>query len=93
MSHVLRTSHVSLMRTMWDAGCTIDEISEATGINRWTIVSHIQRNRDQFPNRKHHADWWRERLGRCEGLSSQQAADRLGCTYETTHRWRGRLGC
>lgn len=93
MYHVMKTSHVSLMKTMWDAGCTIDEISDATGISRWTIVSFMRRYRETFPSRRHHADWWREQLGKVEGLPSQQVAIRLGCSYETVHRWRRRLGC
>lgn len=90
---VLTTSRVSFMSALWSAGCSIDEIAEAMGISRWTIVSYMKRYRDVFPNRKHHADWWRERLGKVEGMSSRQAAARLGCSYEAVCYWRRRLGC
>lgn len=87
----MTTKMLKLLAEMWRRGMTSAEMARAAGINEWTMWTYIRRHRSLFPNRKHHADWWRERLAEVEGLPSRQAAARLGCSYEAVCYWRRRL--
>lgn len=88
---VMTTAHLRQMDAMWRNGDTVDEIAYALGISRWTVMGAIRANRGRYPNRYHHADWWRERLKEVEGLPSTVAARKIGCSYETVCSWRRRL--
>lgn len=87
----MRTGELMAISASWRAGLPVSEIAEAHGINEWTLWTFIRRHRQLFPNRRHHADWWRGRLAEVEGLPSRQAAARLGCSYEAVCYWRRRL--
>lgn len=76
---------------MWARGISSREMARTFGINEQTMWTFIRRHRQLFPNRRHHADWWRGRLAEVEGLPSRQAAARLGCSYEAVCYWRRRL--
>lgn len=76
---------------LWRQGLTISAIAEETGINRNTLVSTIQKHRDIFPNRNHHADGWRERLALVDGLKVSEAARELGVSRDTIWKWRTEL--
>lgn len=88
----MTTKTLKALSEMWARGMPPKEMAHTFGINEWTLWTYIRRHRDQFPHRRHHADWWRERLASVEGLSSRDAALRLGCSYETVCEWRRRLG-
>ena len=87
----MRTGELMAISASWRAGLPVSEIAEAHGINEWTLWTFIRRHRDLFPNRRHHAEWWRERLAEFEGVPSSKAAAKIGCSYETVHNWRRRL--
>ena len=76
---------------LWRQGLTISAIAEETGINRNTLVATIQKHRDIFPHRNHHADGWRERLALVDGLKVSEAARELGVSRDTIWKWRTEL--
>ena len=77
---------------MWARGIPPKEMAHAFGINEWTLWTYIRRHRDLFPNRRHHAEWWRSTLAGVDGLNGDQAAARLGGSSTTVCAWRRRLG-
>lgn len=87
----LTSRTIEAARIMWERGMGSKQLAEAAGVSHATMWNYIRSHRDQFPHRRHHSDWWRERLESVEGLSGADAARRLGCSEESVSRWRGAL--
>lgn len=87
----MTTKTLMMLSDMWKRGLGPDEMAEALGMNKWSIWTYIQRHRDLFPHRRHHIDWWRERLKDAEGLNGVQAARKLGVSEHTVSYWRRRV--
>lgn len=88
---MMTTSTLIALQDMWRRGMGTKEMAEAAGLKRDALWNYMRHHRDQFPHRRHHSDWWRERLASVEGLSGADAARRLGCSEESVSRWRGAL--
>lgn len=88
----MTTKTLKAAADMWNRGIPPKEIAHTFGMSEWTLWTYIRRHRDLFPNRRHHSEWWGQALASVEGLSSREAAARLGCSYETVCRWRRLLG-
>lgn len=82
---------VSELVPMWRNGITAKQLAEAAGVSDDTMWSYIRHHRDQFPPRRHHEDWWREMLARCDDMTDAETAAALGCSYENVRRWRRKL--
>ena len=88
----MTTKTLKALSEMWNRGIPPKEMAHAFGINEWTLWTYIRRHRDLFPNRRHHAEWWRSTLAGVDGLNGDQAAARLGVSSTTVYKWRKRWG-
>ena len=87
----MTTGKLEQLRAMWDAGWMIADMAETAGMPYNSVWTVIERNRGKFPHRRHHIGWWRARLARLDGLTSAQAAARLGCSMTTVKYWRAKV--
>lgn len=64
------------------------QMAEKLGVNRHTLASYIRKNRELFPNRRHHADWWRTVFAECDGMADKEIGKRHGATESAVSKWR-----
>ena len=76
---------------MWEHGATIAHMAKQLDVNRHTLASYIRKNRDLFPNRRHHADWWRSVFAECDGMTDKEIGKRYGVTESAVSKWRREL--
>ena len=88
---MITTRQLSSAMEMWGRGMSSKHIAARLGISQHTLWNYMRRHREQFPRRNRSAEWWREHLPDVDGLSSRKAADVLGSSYVTVHRWRKRF--
>ena len=87
----MNTTNYIRLRELWERGVETEDIAEMLGISVSTIRIYIHRHRDEFPHRRHHVEWWAERLKSVEGLSCARAGKVLGCTAKTISYWRRKV--
>lgn len=87
----MTTKTLMMLAEMWGRGLEVGDMADAVGMNKWSLWTYVQRHRDMFPNRRHHLEWWVERLKEVDGLNGAQAARRLGVSEHTVSYWRRRV--
>ena len=91
MSGKVTTRQLFEASALWAAGYTITDMAQEVGVGYNTMWSLIDREREMFPPRRHHIDWWSEQLEKVEGIPAPAAAARLGCCKNTILYWRRKL--
>lgn len=87
----MNTANYIKLCDLWEQGIETENIAKELDISVSTVRTYIHRHRDEFPHRRHHVEWWAERLKSVESLSCARAGKVLGCTANTISYWRRKV--